>query len=291
MKRCLECKIDYEENASYCEKCGASLVNSEKSAKKTTPVNKKKATLFVAIALLLVGAFVVVWKMNHINGIMVDGKFYKFSAENGIDNYEKINDGIVSKSGLNSIYCPIGNEEFQSAPIEKSSTTYVVFGQDCCRNEKYKIDTFHFYFGKNYKTTDGVSDNTSEKEIKDKGYLYRNPGYSQFFTNEGKLNWKDIEKDYDNAKNNMENLDYYDALEASRWLYEGDKARFDSEKDETIYQMAQAKLIESFTKGEIEYFYEQRYFPDRNEIFIYVYGDHFDGVKNGDWHNIWMQED
>lgn len=238
----------------------------------------KRKLIAIILALLVTAAAVVVVVMVkpfggkedkkvelQPNQIMVGGKAYTFSAENGIDNFNQID---------------TSDGEY------KSTYTFTVNGKEL------GYTNFSFY---DVETYDGVAQDMRPVNTEELGWRYRGafvPGgtYYQYYTEEGVIDWSAVETDYNKviADNSFKNLDYYDALvdicenTPDQCIESDDVAGLEeygtnSYADSKLYIMsilAHGKLCNQLANGEIDYFvmaYEM--FTGQPSSFkVYVYG-------------------
>lgn len=199
------------------------------------------------------------------NQIMVGGKVYTFSAENGIDNFAQID---------------ISDGEY------KSTYTFTANGKEL------GYTNFSFY---DVETYDGVAQDTRPVNTEELGWRYRGafvPGgtYYQYYTEAGVIDWGAIEADYNKviADNSFKNLEYYDVLldiceyTADECIEADDVAGLaeygtNSYADSKLYIMsilAHGKLCNQLANGEIDFFVMifEMFTGQPSALKVYVYG-------------------
>lgn len=209
---------------------------------------------------------------DDFRGIKVDDEVYTFSASEGIDDYENINNGVVCSSGMNYEYYEKGASESVVVDVN-NYYTYIISsaGQACVINDM-TIKGMLFIFTDNYETEDGITKNSSVKEIEKAGYMkYRNGNnsYVQLATAEENLDWKEIEEDYKEAQKtgDFSHLSYYESFKTVlpdkmkinindfeamlECVADGDVEG----KNLIMFYLGYAMLTDKLVSGEIRYFY------------------------------------
>lgn len=273
------------------------------SEKQTRGKNGKKIIIIALVAVIVaVAAVFICKKLFHFSGIKVDGKKYHFSAENGIDDYEKINDGLVYFNMGQLYYSAIGGDSSVKVNSDEYSS-YLGLGGTSYNVGDMNVQGRNFVFLKDYKTDDGISEKSSKKKIKKAGYmLYREAAneYVCFATEKGNLDWDEIEEDYNKAKkaNSLDVLSYRDSIKCVfpdiwRVNYDDLDAMITSVENSThenaknliMYYLATAKLTEQLVDGDIDYFYIKTISAGENNVLtVSVLADVYN-VR--EWVNNW----
>ena len=149
--------------------------------------------------------------------VRVKGEIYNFSAENGIDNWGDIAGGVVIFGGIsNTLYPADGGE---TVKVDYSDTVnYPVVFQRSVNTEVsgITIGSGGFYIYTDYVLADGTTSTVTPEELLAKGYIQRNDSdeYYRYITENGDVDFKDIEADYDKivSENSFKGLEYYDVL-------------------------------------------------------------------------------
>lgn len=240
-------------------------------------LGKGKLIAIIVALLVTVATIVIVIMVNPFghktdnkvelqsNQLMVDGKVYSFSAENGIDNFNQID---------------ISDGEY------KSTYTFTVNGKEL------GYTNFSFY---NVETCDGITQDMRPVKTEELGWRYRGafvPGgtYFQYYTDNGVIDWSAIEADYNKVitDDSFKNLEYYDALldiceyTADECIEADNVAGLveygtNSYADSKLYIMsilAHGKLCNQLANGEIDYFVMifEMFTGQPSALKVYVYG-------------------
>lgn len=149
--------------------------------------------------------------------VRIKGQVYTFSAENGIDNWNEIADGVVISGGISNDYYPADGGEVKKVDYDDYENYPVVF-QRSMNNEVngVTIGSGGFYIYGDYLLSDGVTSTVTGDELMANGYMQVNDSdlYTKYFTQDGWISYDDIEADYDKivSEDSFKGLDYYDVL-------------------------------------------------------------------------------
>lgn len=211
---------------------------------------KLKFVIMGLLALIVVAVVVIVVvkpfsKESKLkpNEIKIGDDVYTFSAENGIDNFDKVD----KKDG------------------EFSDQDYFVI-----QDNKLANVSFYVFDGMTY---DGGTENYDKAESvgwHHRGAFVWGGDYFQYYTSEGIIDWDKVEEDYNKviADETFKNLEYYEILletceaEANDFINADDVAGLEdfgqkSYADSKKYIMsilAHASLYNQLINGEIDYF-------------------------------------
>ena len=149
--------------------------------------------------------------------IRIKGHVYAFSAENGIDNWNEIADGVVISGGISNDYYPADGGEGQKVDYDDHENYPVVF-QRSVNNEVngVTIGSGGFYIYGDYLLSDGVTSTVTGDELMANGYMQVNDSdlYTKYYTQDGWVSYDDIEADYEKivSEDSFKSLDYCDVL-------------------------------------------------------------------------------
>ncbi len=296
---CSECGAKNESTSEYCMSCGVPLVKEKKKEKKARFIIKKVVFLIMAVLLLVLGVVLFVSKGGNDTYIEVAGEKYTFSAENGIDHYEKINNGVVHPNGLSYKYVELGS--LQETYVDTNDyIAYVGSPARYVEIDNYRIAGQSFIFTDNFKSIGGVTESSNVAQLDSKGYKEAFGAYVLFSTEQGILDWNEIEQEYEQAKADgyFYNLPYYyclqkvlpDMLRVSDAFSDIEAAlRYSYDEEETkatiMYYLAYSKLCDYYIKGEIDYFCcSHIYIGNKNMLDLHV----FSSRENvGNWMQNW----
>lgn len=204
--------------------------------------------------------------------VRIKGQFYTFSAENGIDNWNEIADGVVISGGISNDYYPADGGGVQKVDYDDYENYPVVF-QRSMNNEVngVTIGSGGFYIYGDYLLSDGVTSTVTGDELMANGYMQVNDSdlYTKYFAQDGWVSYDDIEADYDKivSEDSFKGLDYYDVLgEISSDFVKPsytmddvagaveDFGEIGDSKKLMLDWLARGKCIKLLMNGEIDYF-------------------------------------
>lgn len=149
--------------------------------------------------------------------VRIKGQVYTFSAENGIDNWNEIADGVVISGGISNDYYPADGGEVKKVDYDDYENYPVVFKRSM-NNEVngVTIGSGGFYIYGDYLLSDGVTSTVTGDELVANGYMQVNDSdlYTKYYTQDGWVSYDDIEADYEKiiSEDSFKGLDYYDVL-------------------------------------------------------------------------------
>lgn len=204
--------------------------------------------------------------------VRIKGQVYTFSAENGIDNWNEIADGVVISGGISNDYYPADGGEAQKVDYDDHENYPVVF-QRSMNNEVngVTIGSGGFYIYGDYLLSDGVTSTVTGDELMANGYMQVNDSdlYTKYYTQDGWVSYDDIEADYEKiiSEDSFKGLDYYDVLgEISSDFVKPsytmddvagtveDFGEIGDSKKLMLDWLAKGKCIKLLMNGEIDYF-------------------------------------
>lgn len=138
-------------------------------------------------------------------GVIVEGKYYAFSLEEGIENYYDIEDSYYYTISLNFFsYDKNGTE----VAVSDEPRTYYTGG----RNDDYAWATVSFDNDCEWEI-DEINSKSKESEINKKYYFTGGTTYQMNATDEGNMDMEAIKADISNVKNGgASELPYYKYL-------------------------------------------------------------------------------
>lgn len=215
--------------------------------------------------------------------VRIKGQVYTFSAENGIDNWNEIADGVVISGGISNDYYPADGGEAKKVDYDDYENYPVVF-QRSMNNEVngVTIGSGGFYIYGDYLLSDGVTSTVTGDELMANGYMQVNDSdlYTKYFTQDGWVSYDDIEADYEKiiSEDSFKGLDYYDVLgEISSDFVKPsytmddvagaveDFGEIGDSKKLMLDWLAKGKCIKLLMNGEIDYFICQSITVDADE--------------------------
>ncbi len=209
--------------------------------------------------------------------VRIRGEYYKFSTENGIDNWENVAGGYVIFGGADNDFYPLNREGSISVEYNDYENYPVVFrrGQVVDINGTM-LGKSSFQIYRDYMLSDGVTAAVTAEELLSMGYRKANPSedYDIYYTDKGYLNYDDIRADYEKMvdEDSFKVLDYVDylpkvgadgvkaavymddvaeAIEYMERFNDGDLA------NAMIGWLAEAKCTKMLVEGEIDYYINQ----------------------------------
>lgn len=204
--------------------------------------------------------------------VRIKGQVYTFSAENGIDNWNEIADGVVISGGISNDYYPADGGEAQKVDYDDHENYPVVF-QRSMNNEVngVTIGSGGFYIYGDYLLSDGVTSTVTGDELMANGYMQVNDSdlYTKYYTQDGWVSYDDIEADYEKivSDDSFKGLEYYDVLgEISSDFVKPsytmddvagtveDFGEIGDSKKLMLDWLAKGKCIKLLMNGEIDYF-------------------------------------
>ncbi len=192
MKYCKSCGQMLDDTDLFCRTCGdkqpeiikqedPQVVTYQNEFVAETNQNPKKkskkkiiipsiiiATLAIAAVVIYIVFFSDSTKAKKGLGIFVKGEYYEFTVEDGIKDYDKIEDGVAysTKDGLK--FAPNGSDEKISITQPELATWIQsidereAYGEDACMVE--------IYFREDYKI-DGLDGKATRSDLEDAGYV------------------------------------------------------------------------------------------------------------------------
>lgn len=244
-------------------------VAEEKAVKKS---GKKKFIIIGAVAAVAVAAVVLVLLLGGSTGkIEIEGKTYSYSAEEGIEDVEKVCDGVVTCSGGSGKLYTTSGEVQDISGIDVLSGKYPVAYMGTMRvGDNNLAITSYNVFGE-FKTSEGATHKSTKDELGKKDFMVVGDVCNVIKTDKGVIDYDDIEKDYEKiiSSNSFKDIDYIDSTlfagaDAAKIAVGCDDVNMmldfypdGSEKDGIIFFLARGKAIDMLMNGEAQYVVEE----------------------------------
>ncbi len=286
MKYCESCGKMLEDSDAFCVICGEKqpeVINQQVPQGMPFPETiqeiKKKPKKKIIIPIIIVAALaivaVVVYVVFFSNnakskkglGIYVKGEYYEFTVEDGIKDYDKIEDGVVCLTTAGLKYAPNGSEEKVSV-IQTDVTTSI---QTCKEGESLYGEgsgEMIIHFRADYMI-DGLDGKATRSDLEDAGYV---DNY-MLATEKGNIDISEYDDDFEKIKgtNTFHCLPYVEQLgniekvfdeyiindDVEGFLEEMEEMENRSSKDDGYWerqfkrQMCFADLLTGYNNGEV----------------------------------------
>ncbi len=259
---------------------------AEEKVKKS---GKKTGIIIGAVAVVVaVAAIAIVMLLGGSAGkIEIEGKSYSYSAEEGIEDIEKICDGVVVYTGFSGEIHTTSGEVQEVSGIDVLGGKYPI-AYIGTRNISADVAVTNYTVYGEFKTSQGATHNSATDELAKKDYMVVGDVYNVIKTDKGIIDYSDIEKDYEKviSDNSFKGIDYIDSAS----LAGGDVAKIavssddvnmlldfypeDSKKAGMMYLLSRGKAIDMLINGEAQYVVEEgvyAYEEGENMLNISIY--------------------
>ncbi|MBQ9278076.1 MAG: zinc-ribbon domain-containing protein [Lachnospiraceae bacterium] len=226
---CNQCGAKIADGSLFCSNCGAKIKDFETVSKKRLANNKltKSAKVLIVIFLFLIigiGVFLTVHFLgnkkdeenkNSENNlyVLIDGAKYEISYNDGINDLDKIENGIVLDYG-------------HAAPLDVSDYEYYRDGKliENINIDEFKVciskfdwfgdddnGTINIYILNNmdFEISDGTGSESELRDLRKAGYVDTGLSYDKLFNSQGEISIDTINSDYEKLiENGYKDFDY-----------------------------------------------------------------------------------
>lgn len=310
-----------EDNKSMEESTVKESTAAENAGTAGSSKKQKKGGIIAGIIIVLLLTGILIWALTteaftDTGRIKIDGKWYAFSEEMGIENIQEVENGIYRGGSGMLEYQALGSSEWEELSPLSADPKVVVNGYNVdLLVHEYGIAKYGFVIYCEYETADGITSYSTEEDLREAGYWndgyrsYNGMQYYQFYAGNEVLDWEAMEADMAllEEEGDFDCLDYKDYVEIGpdywsimfRNGISGTKSyeevmEYLESWEETMGDpynnlmtgLAFSKLCYMLEEGEIPYFIVNTAHPskDNNLLILEMY------VKEenaADWYNNW----
>ena len=278
-----------QENVIQEQETNSAEVSGKKSKKKTGLI-----IAAVAVVAVIVVALLLILGGAGDEEIEIDGKSYSYSAEEGIEDIEKISNGVVVFTGFSGELHTTSGEVEDISGVDVLSGKYpiVYMGTRNIVGTDIAVTSYTVYG--EFKTSQGATHKSTKSELGKKDYMVVGDVYNVIKTDKGIIDYAEIEKDYEKiiSTKSFKDIDYIDNAildsDAAKIAVGSDDVDMlldvyadGSEKDGMIFFLAKGKAVDMIMNKEAQYIVEECvYSPEdgQNVLYISIYTT----VENGE---------